>query len=100
VRVLGIFRRAICGPPIRKMSEPSRGTTVLRVIPAAFYLIIPLLCGPLMRALQLITDSLWPPPGILRQVLSMRRRKPGEIYFLTFDCSPEENSHGTKGQQS
>ena len=29
------------------MSEPSRATTVLRV-PAAFYLIIPLLCGPLM----------------------------------------------------
>lgn len=30
------------------MNEPSRGTTVLRVIPAAFYLIIPLLCGPVM----------------------------------------------------
>ncbi|HXC87769.1 MAG TPA: hypothetical protein VNU23_08280 [Candidatus Cybelea sp.] len=30
------------------MSEPSRGTTLLRVIPAAFYLNIPLLCGPLM----------------------------------------------------
>jgi hypothetical protein len=30
------------------MSEPSRGTTAMRLIPAAFYLIIPLLCGPLM----------------------------------------------------
>jgi hypothetical protein len=30
------------------MSEPAPGATLLRVIPAAFYLIIPLLFGPLM----------------------------------------------------
>jgi hypothetical protein len=30
------------------MSEQAHGATVLRVIPAAFYLIVPLLCGPMM----------------------------------------------------
>jgi hypothetical protein len=37
----------------RRMSEPAHGATLLRVIPAAFHLMIPLLFGPVKRRGQL-----------------------------------------------
>jgi hypothetical protein len=39
-------------------------------------------------ALQLRMDPFWPPSGTLRQSGIIRRGKPGEIYFLTSQCSP------------